>query len=184
MIKVYPHPDANFSYTPNPVNILSPTVQFIDQSTGVYPIVEWLWKFGDGSKSSTDQNPSHTYGDTGVYCVNLAVMDIHGCTDTTTKCIDVEPLYTFYIPDAFTPNGDGINDIFQPKGSYIRSYEMYIFDRWGMELFHTNSFYTGWNGEVNNNGLLCQEDTYVFLIYVFDSEGIKHTYTGKINLIR
>ena len=184
LIKVYPHPDAYFTYSPQPINILSPFVQYTDKSTSLYPITYWYWTFGDGSKGSTEQNPSHIFGDTGTYCATLIVVDEHGCVDTTTECLDVQPQYAFYIPNAFTPNGDGINDVFQPKGTYIKSYEMYIFERWGNELFHTTDFNTGWNGEVNNNGQLCQEDTYIYLIYVYDSQGNKHTYTGRVNLVR
>ncbi len=185
MINVYSNPVANFIYTPNPVTILTPQVQFTDKSTDQYGISDWQWTFGDHTDSvSYLRNPSHTYLDTGIYCARLEVMNIHGCVDTITNCIDVQPLYTFYIPDAFSPNDDGINDVFTPKGTYVKDYEMYIFDRWGMQLFHTTDLMNGWNGTVKGGSTICQEDTYVYLINVTDVMYNKHSYTGKVTLIK
>ncbi len=185
MVTVYAHPNANFTYSPQPVNIESPLVQFTDQSTSKYPLVFWNWTFGDGSGlSSTLRNPSHQYSDTGTYCATLVITDMHGCMDSITNCLVVNPLFTLYIPDAFSPNGDGINDVFTPKGSYIKDFEMYIFDRWGMKLFHTGDIMNGWNGKVLNNATVCQEDTYVYQIYVTDTQGNKHAYNGKVTLLK
>ena len=184
MVTVYPSPKAGFTYAPQPVDIMNPMVQFTSDSWGKYPIVYWNWIFGDGTESGVSLNPSHTYGDTGTYCATLIVVDQHGCTDSVTNCLVVNPYFTFYIPDAFSPNDDGINDVFLPKGSYIKDYEMYIFDRWGMKLFHSNDFSNGWNGKVGNNTTVCQEDTYVYLINVTDTKGNKHSYTGKVSLIK
>jgi large repetitive protein len=184
LITAYAHPAASFSYSPNPINIINPQVQFTDKTADIYAVTDWNWTFGDNSDSSSKmQNPVHTYQDTGVFCATLSVMDINGCTDTITDCLDVEPLYTFYIPDAFTPNGDNINDVFMPKGSYMKSYEMYIYDRWGMQLFHSTEITNGWDGSVKG-GQIAQEDTYVYVIHVTDASGNDHNYTGKVNLIK
>ncbi len=185
MITVYPHPDPTISYSPQPVTLLTPTVQFTSTNPGGSPIVYWSWTFGDATDSSSVlANPTHTYSDTGTYCVTLSVVDQHGCTANTVDCIVFDPLFTFYIPNAFSPNDDGVNDIFLPKGNYIKSFEMYIFDRWGMKLFYTNDIYNGWNGKVGNHDAVCQEDTYVYLINVDDTQGNKHSYVGKVNLIK
>lgn len=189
MITVFAHPHAIFSYAPQPVSIVSPTVYFSDQSTDLYGIAQWAWNFGDSlnlkdTNYSSKQNPYHTFADTGTFCVKLGVMNIHGCTDSITECLVVNPVFTLYIPSAFTPDGDGLNDVFQPKGSYISSFEMYIFDRWGSHIFHTNDIYKGWNGAVNNGSNLCQQDTYVYLIYVKDYHGVDHTYMGKVTLLK
>ena len=189
MITVYPHPHAAFTYSPNPVSILTPLVQDSDRSTGKFPIVQWNWNFGDGNNKTEDStssshNPSHLYSDTGTLCTILTVTDEHGCVDTATGCVDVQPFFTFYIPNAFTPNEDGLNDVFMPKGSYVKDYQMYIFDRWGMQLFYSNAMDNGWNGRLNNSGKKYEEDTYIYLIYVTDTGGNKHTYNGMVNLIK
>ncbi len=184
-VTVYPDPKAGFTYTPQSVDVLHPTVQFTSTSNGQYPIVYSTWYFGDGADSTSSLvNPSHTYADTGTYCAMLTIVDQHGCVDSATNCIVVNPNFTFYIPDAFSPNADGINDIFMAKGSYVKNFEMYIFDRWGMKLFYSNDMNNGWNGTVNNKNQICQQDTYVYLINAVDSKGNKHSYTGKVNLIK
>ncbi len=71
-----------------------------------------------------------------------------------------------------------------PKGSYVRNYEMYIYDRWGQQLFHSTDMNNGWNGTVDNGSRICQEDIYVYLINITDSQGNNHSYSGKLNLLK
>ena len=185
LIHVYAPPVAAFNYSPNQINILNPQVQFTDQSSAQYKLMQWYWRFEQGSDSiNTEENPLHTYQDTGTYCATLVVVDLHGCVDSVTQCLVVNPVFTVYIPDAFTPNGDGINDVFMPKGSYVRNYEMYIYDRWGQQLFHSTDMNNGWNGTVDNGSRICQEDIYVYLINITDSQGNNHSYSGKLNLLK
>ncbi len=186
IINVYNHPNASFSLSPQPATIISPTIQFTDQSSSQYGLSYWWWTFGDGSGDATInlQNPSHTYGDTGSYCARMIVMDVHGCTDTATNCLIIDPVFNLYIPDAFSPNGDGKNEVFQPVGQYIKTFEMYIFDRWGMQLFHTTDINNGWTGKVKGGSLISQEDTYVYKIYVIDSKNKSHSYVGNVTLLK
>jgi len=154
-------------------------------STSKYPLQQWYWRFFQGSDSiDLQENPQHTYSDTGTFCATLVVVDLHGCVDSITNCIVVNPVFTLYIPSGFTPNGDGINDVFMPKGSYVKTYEMYIFDRWGLQLFHSTDINNGWDGTTKGGSSLCQEDTYVYLINVTDSQGNNHSYTGAVSLIK
>ncbi len=184
-INVYSNPVASFSLSPQPTNIMSPSIQFTDHSTDVYGITYWVWNFGEaGDTTSYLQNPTHSYNDTGSYCATLVVMNQHGCVDTTTNCLVIDPIYTLYIPDAFTPNGNGINETFMAKGNDVKSFEMYIFDRWGMQLFHSTDITDGWPGTVKGGSLVAQEDTYVYLINATDHKNVKHTYIGKVNLIK
>jgi gliding motility-associated-like protein len=69
-----------------------------------------------------------------------------------------------------------------PKGSYVKNYEMYIFDRWGNQLFQSTEMNNGWDGTVK--GIKCQEDTYVYLIKLTDSQNNSHSYTGNITLMK
>jgi gliding motility-associated-like protein len=185
-IRVYAPPQAAFSYSPNPVTIDNPIVTFTDNSTGAYKIVQWFWKFGDNSDSSISQieNPQYTYTDTGTFCPRLVIVDIHGCTDSTTQCFSINSVYSFYIPSAFSPNGDGHNDVFMPQGTAFHNYEMYIYDRWGMQLFHTTNILEGWNGGVNNGSKICMEDSYVYVVNVTDNYGTTHHYTGALYLLK
>jgi len=184
MITVFPSPTATFSYSPQPITIISPTVQFTDNSTGPHQLVQWWWTFGDLSDStSTQQNPSHTYQDTGTYCTRLVVTDVNGCADTAINCLVIDPLFTLYIPDAFSPNGDGTNDVFMAKGDYVKNFEMYIFDRWGQQLFHSTTINKGWDGTYKG-GTVCQQDIYVYKILATDYKNKQHSYIGSISLVK
>jgi gliding motility-associated-like protein len=187
MITVFSKPVANFIFSPNPVNFLDPTVQFTNESTDAYGITYWAWNFEDGSApdgQNSLENPIHTYPDTGSYCPMLIVTNNKGCVDTNIQCLPVDPIYTLYIPSAFSPNGDGLNEVFEPKGSYIKSFEMYIFDRWGMELYHTTDIHRGWNGTVHGGARISQEDSYVYTITAVDWNNQKHSYVGEFALIK
>jgi large repetitive protein len=187
IITVYPAPVAAFTMSPQPTTILSPTIQFTNTSTGAYPITYWFWNFGDGSSdtvSNITQNPTHTYADTGTYCAQLATMDEHGCTDTTTNCLIIEPIFTLYIPSAFTPNGGGLNETFMAKGVYVKTFSMDIFDRWGEHLYHTDDINAGWNGTAKGGSTVCQEDIYVYKILATDMENNQHSYIGSVTLIK
>ncbi len=167
MMSIYGAPKAAFTFSPQPTSIMTPTIQFMDKSTDPNGIgvAYWWWNFGDNSDSASNlQNPGHTYNDTGTFCANLVVMDNDGCTDTTTDCVIIGPAYSLYIPSAFTPNRDGLNEVFKPVGEYVRNYDMYIFDRWGTEIYHSNNLSNGWNGAVHGTGSICQEDTYIYKI--------------------
>jgi len=183
-ITAFAKPTGGFTYSPQPVTIITPTVQFTNQTIDPYNLIFWQWKFGDASDSISNlKNPTHTFTDTGRYCVNMIVEDEHGCSDTTTNCLIIEPDYHLYIPSAFTPNGDGRDDEFKPVGQYIKNFEMYIFDRWGMQLYHTTDITQGWNGTVSG-GNIAQEDTYVYKITLIDSQDNGHTYIGNVTLLK
>lgn len=185
MITVYPDPKANFSWTPQYPTNIDPTIGFIGSETDTTSkIISWVWSFGDKTDSTSfTQNTIHTYGDTGVYCPQLIVTDMHGCHDTIDHCIDIKPQFTIYIPNAFTPNGDGLNDVFLPKGDYIENFEMYVFDRWGEQIYHTTNINQGWDGTMHGNKV--QEDTYVYLITCTDPENNKqYSYTGRVTVVR
>jgi len=189
-ITTFSHPVASFSYAPTPpISILNPTVYFTDHSTDAYGIVNWNWAFGDETDTNgVIQDPQHNYKDTGIYCVDLIVTNVHGCTDTTQQCLYIEPYYTIYVPNAFTPNGNGLNDIFAAKGVGIIAFQMWIFDRWGQQIYHGNQMYPygGWDGKVQNgaSGEIVQEDTYVWLIECTDVFHKDHRLIGRVTVIK
>jgi len=187
MITTYNHPNPAFIESPQTTDILEPNVLYTDKSTDGYGIVRWLWEFNnEGLSYDTLQNPPIiTYKDTGVQCTKLIVMNIHGCIDSTTECVDIQPVYAIYVPNAFSPNNDGKNDVFLPQGIGICGFDMYIYDRWGSPVFHTTDLYQGWNGIVAHGKGIAQEDTYIYLINTIDCvhhDG--HRYVGNVTLIK
>lgn len=185
-----PGPDAGFTAYPSNISA-GGEVNFTDNSSG--NVVSWQWDFGDGSSGVT-QSPDHAYTNIGSFLVTLTVTDANGCTDTYSDTIEVHDIFTFYIPNSFSPNNDGTNDVFAPKGISVDpdNYEMYIFDRWGNCVFQSNVWDTkknegeGWNGTVNNKGDVETDivmDVYVYRIRCKDLNGVKHQYFGRIALI-
>jgi gliding motility-associated-like protein len=168
--------------------VLSPTVYFTDLSTG--NPTTWSWNFGDLTTltdSSNLQNPSYTYSaETGAtYQTTLTVTNQYGCVDDTTIDIIVEPDFAFFIPNSFTPNGDGKNEGFMGAGYGITSYEIWVFDRWGNLIFNTKDINEAWDGSVQNKGGdLAQVDVYVWKVQLTDVFNKKHKYIGHVSLIR
>ena len=176
-VTVYPIPQADFSFAPESPDVILANVNFSDQSS---PVNLWSWNFGDSTFSS-DKNPNHLYDSAGVYITSLIVTTEFGCKDTTYREIVVKDDYTLWIPNAFTPNGDGKNDIFEVKSENLITFKMDIFDRWGTLIFTTENILKGWNGEVKNKK--AQMDTYVYRIAVKDNSSKEHVYVGHLSLI-
>lgn len=189
MIEVYPLPVAAFTATP-PVTTVSQThVDFTDNSIGNNVISYWHWDFGTGMPDDTAniQNPGFTYTQEygSNYDVVLTVTNNYGCVDDTTIEVVVMPEFTFYIPNAFTPNGDGLNDYFIGTGIGIAKYEMWIFDRWGNLIYTCTDLNSPWDGTVmGKGGDLCQIDTYVWKVQITDVFDKRHKYIGDVSLIR
>lgn len=175
-------PYADFTASPQPTTIFNSEIHFTDMSVNA---TQWQWSFGDvlGS-SSTDQNPSFTYGAPECFLVQLDVSTPNGCTaqDTMTICIDGD--VAIYVPNAFTPNGNGTNEVFMPLtyGIDPQKYQFWVFDRWGNQIFTTTDLNQGWDGTIG--GVKCQIDTYVWRVYAWDVNGNPHKMLGGVSLIR
>tara|TARA_Y100000589_G_scaffold187124_1_gene177193 strand:- start:25651 stop:29199 length:3549 start_codon:yes stop_codon:yes gene_type:complete len=177
-VNVFPNPVADFTYNPNPTDIMDPTISFLDMSLG--PNM-WEWSFGDGD-SSTIQNPVHQYADSGNYLVSLYIENQYGCKDSTEKLIRIDPYFIVYIPNTFTPDGDGRNDKFFVKGVGIVEIQYLIFDRWGNRIWEGYTLDSAWDGTYK--GEVVQIDTYVYKIKVKDVFDKWHTYHGHVNVIK
>ncbi len=184
LIQVFGNPEAQFSYSPNAPTFSDPTVSFTDQSTNA---ASWNWTFGDSQNSSSVlQNPSFTYTDPTCYNAKLIVTSPDGCLDTAAAEICIKPEVALYEPDAFTPNGDGLNDFFFPKGEGIdwSTFHMMIFDRWGNLIYETRDINKGWDGKANGGSQIAQEDVYVWKIDVTDDTGARQNLIGHVALIK
>ena len=176
-----PMPQANFAPKPQITTIEDPIIYFENYSTGAS---FYEWDFGDGN-ISTEYSPTYSYTNPGEYYVVLLVSDEYGCVDTVGAYIIIkEEAGTFYIPNAFTPNGNDLNELFNIKGTNINpnTFEMRIYDRWGKQLFYTIDINQGWDGTFN--GQLVKSDSYVYVIKFADLEkGEFHNLIGKVLVI-
>ena len=180
-ITVYPNPVADFTVQPEITSIIDPIISIKDFSTGTN---FWSWNFGDSVISAVFNPPPHTYQDTGTYTITLITTTNYNCADTAYQSIIIEPEFLFYIPNAFSPNNDGINDSFSGKGMFITNYEMMIFDRWGNMVFFTDDLNIPWDGKANHGNEIAQGDVYVYSIKITDINRRKHDYKGIVTLVR
>lgn len=164
---------ANFVATPT--NGLAPLeVDFTDQSTGA---TSYAWIFGDGNTSSLE-DPSNTYLTFGDYTATLIATDSLGCSDTATMTIIVTDIFTILVPNIFTPNGDGSNDVFLIKSTFIDELNVKIFNRWGNKLYEINSPSDSWDGGDSSDG------TYFYVLKAKGKGGEVVEKTGSVTLIR
>ncbi len=180
-ITVHPNPIAQFVAIPDRTEILYPEITFTDLSSGAP--TEWNWDFGTGD-ASTEESPIYSFPDTGTFTVLLEVLNQYGCPDTISQTVVITPSFTIYVPNAFTPDGDGVNDIFLPKGIGWRDYELRIFSRSGNQVFTTFDPLQGWDGSVRNAGRVTISDVYVWRIYVRDKNNRKQDYKGTVTLVK
>lgn len=182
LVQAFPSPKASFETDKKVASEFNPTIRFTNSSYGA---TNYFWSFGDGDTSSIE-HPIHTYKKTGEYEITLNVENTHGCVDVSTGMIEIKPEFAFYIPNSFTPNGDGKNETFIPKGFGYKedSFRMMIFNRWGEMIFESRSMEHHWNGTVNGSAEPAQNDVYIYKIMVEDIFGKKHEYTGNVNIIK
>lgn len=181
-ITVYPLPVSLFDFSPKEIYIREPRVDFSNQSKG--SVVQWQWSMGDGTSYSIP-NPVHTFGDTGVYRVQLEVTDDKGCIDIYENEVLVKGEYILSIPNAFSPDGDGINELFRAKGYGVVSIEYSIYNRWGELIYQrevTDVNKEGWDGTYK--GVKVPKGAYLYQMKVVDLNKLKHFYSGTIQLIR
>ena len=176
-IIVSPPPTAEFDFTPQKPQENTP-VSFINQSNGA---ISYIWEFGDG-EISTSTNPTHQYNKTGTYDVCLIATNTFGCTDTICKQVSaiVVPLYD--VPNAFSPNGDGVNDVFYVKGFGISRFNIKVFNRWGQLVFESNDPKIGWDGKFK--GTVQSMDAYAYVVNIEFSDGTRANRTGNVTLLR
>jgi trimeric autotransporter adhesin len=181
MIEVFEVPTALFTPDPTTASLIWATIEFNDQSTG--DIVSWEYTFGDGETSDL-QHPTHMYQDTGYYSVTLTVTTADGCEAQTRGNVRITPDHMFYIPNSFTPNGDGRNDAFRPYGEGLvwDTFEMRIFNRWGQQVFWSKNIENAWDGTFN--GTQAENGVYVYRITIQDVNGRELPFSGKVQLLR
>jgi len=187
MITVFDYPTSYFSSDPNPTDVLHPTVNFTDSSSS--DAISWYWSFGENGElgNSTTTNPSLVFPDSepGTYPVELITTNANGCSDTSMLYVVVNGVYNFYVPSAFTPDGDGINDYFFPLGESVSSegYELRIFNRWGEAIFVSEGMSVQWDG--SNKSQPAELGVYVWNVRTIDGvTGELREYTGHVSLIR
>lgn len=194
-IQVYPVPTADFAMNPNP-HIRNKPLEFINNSTGTTEASTYAWNFGDGTGSDLKDPPPHMYLKKGTYSICLNVNNpitgaTLGCPSVVCKSIAVDIKPIIDIPTAFSPNGDGVNDILYVRGAAIVEIDLKIFNRWGELVFETTRMESdndgnlrseGWDGTLR--GKEQEMDAFAFVLHAVFIDGSTHDEQGNITLIR
>ncbi len=192
VIPGYPYVFASFLTNPTEecIFITNPVFNLIDMSSGG---TSGQWSFGDGTNSPYifGQQPSHAYTDTGNYIITLQIQNQGGCESFAFDTVCVIPeISNIYIPEVFTPNGDGENDNWMVVGNGFYRYLLLIFDRWGRLVFESEDPTQQWNGSFKNEA--CPEGVYVYYLKAelysdnprIGYKPLLHEKRGTITLIR
>jgi gliding motility-associated-like protein len=137
----------------------------------------WMWDFGDGVRSS-EPNPSHTFTEAGTYQVSLTVSSAEGCMNTVTHGPYVIVAPDLFIPNVFSPNGDGVNDLFVVNYTGDQAFTLTIMDRWGVNLYQSNNKTKGWDGK-NQKSQDVTDGVYYYVVTAGTRE-----FTGTVTLVR
>jgi gliding motility-associated-like protein len=184
LVTVYPTPIANFNVTPSVIEITEPLIEVQDKSTGATSV---NYVFSDGTlKNTANFTYLFTTDVAKTVFIMQKVVNSYGCRDSIVKQVDIKPAYALYIPNAFTPNSDGLNDGFKALGIGIAQFKLQIFDRWGALIFESDDINKAWDGSVNGKGDYdsTKDDVYVWKAEVTDVLKQHHDLIGHVTLVK
>lgn len=178
-VNAYPVPVPSFTMDPEKVSLKNPVITFTSTTAG--DSLTYEWSTDDGHFYDTPTF-THTYADSGVYNVVLKVTNEYTCTDSLKLKATVTPKYMLKIPTAFTPNGDGINDLFTVQGNGVKKYSINIYNRWGSLIYESKNISQSWDGKVN--GQPAEPGLYVYRTYFMDDNDEVSEQTGSFTLVK
>ena len=173
IISILPSPTASFISTPQPTDLDNPDIRFVNTSED---FTNLIWDLGDNNSEEDRQDFIHTYSDTGTYITQLIIINQYNCRDTINGSLRINPVYRIYIPSSFTPNGDGMNEVFEPIISGAKSYTMKIYDRWGGIIYQGDN--QAWDGKNTAKGL------YSYSIEIIDYKNKIDREVGQVTLVK
>lgn len=169
-ITIFPSPISSISINTTGVFSINTPITINNTSSGAQ---NFVWSFGDNSPNQNASflaNIVHTYTTAGSYCIKLTATDtIFGCKDSTNLCVDILCLTEINLPNIFTPNNDGVNDVFRFKNTCVKSLKCTVFNRWGVKIFDWQTINGFWDGRTTS-GELCSSGTYFYVLEYIDSE--------------
>lgn len=180
-IIVYPNPTAGFTSN-DEATMINPGIQVVN--TASEDVTEWHYDFGDGQTEVWSEG-EHYYDQWNVYTVTQTVRNTFGCADTMQKQVEIIDHLLIYIPNAFTPDNNGHNELFYPviSGMYLTHYEFQVFNRWGRIVFSSNQQGEGWNGV--DTDAISSDGAYSWsLSYKTEKSPVLQRKTGSVLLLR
>jgi gliding motility-associated-like protein len=181
LININQAPRAAFNTDPfGETTIVNPTIYLVDFSSNA---TEGFYILSNGDIIE-ELNGTYTFVDTGLYTITQVVSNEFGCSDTSSKEFLFEYGFKIYIPNSFTPNNDGKNDIFRVYGEDIVDFKMIIYSRWGQTVYTSYDIENGWDGRTGLSERIIQQDTFIYHIEATDRLGKKVSFQGPVYLIK
>lgn len=183
-VTLFSTPTADFSFDPDPAGVMNPVITFTDLSSS--DVNSWNWTFGDEDTiPSNEQNPVHTYPPVEkAYTVTLNVLNAGACPNSASHTVVIGSEFTFFIPNAFSPNDDDVNDVFGASGGGIVKFQLSIFDRWGNQVFNADEISKTWDGKVGSGAEVLQRDVYVWKVNLTDVFKKEHDFFGTVTIMQ
>lgn len=182
MITIDSIPVADFTISPSSPIAPNTVVTFTDITSGG---TSSFWNFGDigsgASNTATGTTADHTYNNEEEFCITLVVANSGGCIDTARYCIIIVGEATIFIPNVFSPNGDGDNELFLVSSKNVKEITYDIYDRWGLKIATYNGITGGWNGETKN-GKMAPDGVYYYVLKAITDKGETIQQEGFIHL--
>jgi gliding motility-associated-like protein len=183
MINVYQTPIANFSVAGEDMDVINPEVEIGNLAIGANQIT---YSVSDGFTTHLSDFTYLFSNETAQdYTITQFVSNSNGCVDSISRVLEIKPAFTFYIPNAFSPNEDGINDHFKGDGIGINEYRMWVFDRWGNMIFYSEKLDHAWDGTFQGKSdKVVMQDVYVWKVELKDVFSKKHDYHGTVSVVK
>ena len=173
-IEIYPAAELQYTISPQVTDLLNSNIVFQNNTPNC---ASQIWDLGTyGNTSAASYN--YTFEEVGTYYVNLSVVTEQGCVEQITDSVIVEDNFVLYFPSSFTPNGDGLNDVFMPLGGGVKEFRLEIYNRWGNLIYTTTSMSQAWDGKDHG------QDNYIWKVYLKDSGGVDREMIGSVTLLR
>ena len=177
---VFIRPTSLFDIDTNQIQLFDTAIYLFNYS---YDFDNVMWVFEPDSQVSFEIEPTAFYYEPGDFNITLYTFTDEGCSDTARVSVTVDEQESLFIPNAFSPNRDGINEFFEPKGKGLLHYKMIIFDRWGKVVYDTDEFNEPWNGNMPD-GRPAPDGVYSYRVYTVWYTGRRFERLGTVTLIR
>ena len=179
LVNVFPGPQAGFEFDSQNLDFSSPevNVQSVADST-----LDCYYETSDGAVYE-DCSFTHVFSQSGIQWVTQTVINEYGCADQITGYVTIDG-FTFYAPNSFTPQGDGLNEGWRPVTIGLSSYHLEIYNRWGELIFESDDPAEYWTGSVKQGAHFGQDGVYIWRAAVRDMLDLPYEYTGHIVLVR
>jgi gliding motility-associated-like protein len=180
-ITVHPKPKAGFNVEPEELDENEPQFHVNSTATGANQITYFV----NDQSTFVTESFDHTFKNINKVkpLIFQVVKNSFGCADTMHEVLKIKPSFVVYIPNTFTPNGDGINDGWFAKGVGITKFNVQVYDRWGHLLFETNDINNAWDGTTKGSAEPIKQDVYVWKAQVTDVFNKNHDLAGTVSLI-